>query len=53
MIDVGLWHFSDMAAVLSDVRCWRQSKKHLLPASISPFDPCAASGRPVRVVAND
>jgi hypothetical protein len=42
--DVGFWrHFSDMAAVLSDVRCWRQSRKHLLLASISPFDPNATS----------
>jgi len=24
---------------LSDVRCWDQSRKHLLAASISPFDP--------------
>jgi hypothetical protein len=37
------WHFSDMAAALSDVRCWRQSRKHLLAASISPFDPSAPS----------
>jgi hypothetical protein len=27
-----------MAAVLSDIRCWKQSGKHLLAASISPFD---------------
>jgi hypothetical protein len=33
------WHFSDMPTVLSDVRCWGPSGKHLLAASISPFDP--------------
>jgi len=36
-------HFSDMAAVLSDVRCWSQSRKHLLSPSILPFDPKATS----------
>jgi hypothetical protein len=35
--DVAYWHFFDMAAVVSDVRCWRQSRKHLLSPSISPF----------------
>jgi hypothetical protein len=28
-----------MPTLLSDVRCWGQSRKHLLFASISPFDP--------------
>jgi hypothetical protein len=28
-----------MPTVLSDVRCWGQSGKHRLLASISPFDP--------------
>src|SRR6202035_3128127 len=28
-----------MPTLLSDVRCWGQSGKHLLAASISPFDP--------------
>ena len=31
--------FSDMPTALSDVRFWGQSGKHLLAASISPFDP--------------
>jgi hypothetical protein len=30
---------TDMPTPLSDVRCWGQSGKHLLAASISPFDP--------------
>jgi hypothetical protein len=30
-----------MPTVLSDVRCWRQSGKPRLLASISPFDPLA------------
>jgi hypothetical protein len=34
-----LWHRTDMPTLLSDVRCWGQSGKHLLLASISPFDP--------------
>jgi hypothetical protein len=33
------WHVSDMPTLLSDVRCWVNSGKHLLAASISPFDP--------------
>jgi hypothetical protein len=33
------WHRTDMPTVLSDVRCWRQSGKHRLLESISPFDP--------------
>ena len=33
------WVEMDVAAVLSDVRCWRQGRKPLLLASISPFDP--------------
>jgi hypothetical protein len=41
-------HFSDMAAVLSDVRCWRQSRKHLLLASISPFAPKADLAQDIR-----
>src|SRR5664279_2623506 len=32
-------HRTDMPTLLSDVRCWGQSGKHLLAASISPFDP--------------
>src|SRR5258708_21442740 len=32
-------HQTDMPSLLSDVRCWGQSGKHLLAASISPFDP--------------
>ena len=37
--DVRLWHVSDMAFLLRDVRSQGQSGKHLLAASISPFDP--------------
>jgi hypothetical protein len=33
-----------MPTLLSDVRCWGQSGKHLLGASISPFDPSATLG---------
>jgi hypothetical protein len=33
--------------LLSDVRCWGQSGKHLLAASISPFDP-ERSSHPIR-----
>src|SRR2546421_11330143 len=29
-----------MPKYLGDVRCWVNSGKHLLAASISPFDPC-------------
>ena len=32
-----------MPTLLSDVRCWGQSGKHLLAASISPFDPTETS----------
>src|SRR5450432_2659142 len=32
-----LWHRTDMPTLLSDVRCWGQSGKHLLAASIAPF----------------
>jgi hypothetical protein len=39
--DVSGWHRTDMPPLLSDVRCWGQSGKHLLAASISPFDPTA------------
>jgi hypothetical protein len=35
-----------MAALLSDVRCRGQSGKHLLAASISPFDPTATWASP-------
>src|SRR5258708_34993488 len=38
-------HRTDMPTLLSDVRCWGQSGKHLLAASISPFDPNATSTR--------
>jgi hypothetical protein len=40
-----------MPAVLSDVRCWGQSGKHQLEASISPFDP-KRNIRPLRLVPN-
>jgi hypothetical protein len=32
-----------MPTLLSDVRCWGQSGKHLLAASISLFDPTRTS----------
>ena len=35
---------------LSDVRCWVNSGKHLLAASISPFDPDVWSGRALQEV---
>ena len=35
-------HRTDMPTLLSDVRCWVNSGKHLLAASISPFDPLRA-----------
>ena len=34
-----VWHRTDMPTLLSDVRCWVNSGKHLLAASISAFDP--------------
>jgi hypothetical protein len=37
-----LWHRTDMPTLLSDVRCWVNSGKHLLAASISHFDPSRA-----------
>jgi hypothetical protein len=37
--DVRCWHVSDMPTALSDVRFRVESGKHLLAASISPFDP--------------
>ena len=37
--DFRVWHRTDMPTLLSDVRCCGQSGKHLLTASISPFDP--------------
>ena len=39
-------HRTDMPTILSDVRCWVNSGKHLLAASISPFDPLRTSGPP-------
>src|ERR1700676_4054459 len=36
---------TDMPTLLSDVRCWGQSGKHLFAASISPFDPVRTSAR--------
>jgi hypothetical protein len=47
------WHETDIPTALRDVRSQGQSGKHLVAASISPFDPSATSRRPVRVVAND
>jgi hypothetical protein len=37
--EVRVWHRTDMPAVLSDVRCWGQSGKHLLAVRISHIDP--------------
>src|ERR1700722_12460439 len=37
------WHRTDLPTLLSDVCCWRQSRKHLLVASISHFDPNGTS----------
>ena len=39
-MNVGDWHETDMPTVLRNVRS-RQSGRHLLVASISPFDPSA------------
>jgi hypothetical protein len=36
-------HETDMRKYLGDVRCWVNSGKHLLAASISGFDPPATS----------
>ena len=36
---VAVGHRTDMPNLLSDVRCWVNSGKHLLAASISEFDP--------------
>src|ERR1700694_1233812 len=36
-------HPSGLPTVLSDVRYWMNSRRHLLAASISGFDPCATS----------
>src|SRR5450759_377575 len=44
--DLVRWHRTDMPTLLSDVRCWDQSRKHLLAASISPFDPQETSVAP-------
>ena len=38
-LDFRLWHETDMPKYLGDVRCWVNSGKHLLAASISGFDP--------------
>ena len=35
---VHTWHRTDMPSPFNDVRCLDQSGKHLLGASISPFD---------------
>jgi hypothetical protein len=43
---VRYWHGTDMLTLLSDVRYRGQSRKHLLAASISPFDPERTSSRP-------
>jgi hypothetical protein len=42
---VCLWHRTDMPIAFCDVSCWGQSGKHLLSASISPFDPQRSSNR--------
>jgi hypothetical protein len=36
---------TDMPTLLSNVRCWVNSGKHLLAASISEFDPTVWTGR--------
>src|SRR5258706_14491237 len=41
-----------MPTALSDVRFWGQSGKHLLAASISPFDPHVWSGRALQEVSS-
>jgi hypothetical protein len=40
---VHTWHNSDMPKYVDDVRCWVNSGKHLLAASISVSDPTATS----------
>jgi hypothetical protein len=45
-------HRTDMPTLLSDVRCWVNSGKHLLAASISEFDPSATSAPKFAVVHN-
>jgi hypothetical protein len=42
---VRYWHFSDIPPWSLYVRCWGQSGKHILPLSISAFDPERKSGR--------
>ena len=37
-------HRTDMLTLLSDVRYREQNRKHLLAASISPFDPSRTFG---------
>src|SRR6266849_3388408 len=48
--DFVLWHLSDMAFVLDDVRSWGRSGNYLLFPSISHFDPNVWSGRALQVV---
>src|SRR6267143_5252712 len=48
--DVCLWHETDMATAMRDVRSRGQSGKHLLAARISPFDPNVWSGRALQEV---
>ena len=46
VIDVAYWrHRTDTPTLLSDVRSWVNSGKHLLAASISHFDPFRTSER--------
>ena len=40
---VRLWHETDMAGLVGEVRCWVNSGKHLLAASISPYMRSAAA----------
>jgi hypothetical protein len=37
--EVRVWHETDLPKYFGDVRCWVNSGKHLLAASISPLDP--------------
>jgi hypothetical protein len=45
MCDVAFWHEAEMPKYLGNVRYWLNSGKHLLPASISGFDPTVWTGR--------
>ena len=47
---VALWHLSDMALELGDVRYWMNSGKHVLTLSFSVFDPNVWSGRALQEV---